>query len=102
LESSGFEVVPAATVNEALRLISTESFDVLLFDLHMPDAGDGFTVVNAMRHTAQRCNASAQVSWSAWLRRRRISPPKPLVQGRKIAGTRVSDQQMNPITDKRA
>jgi len=24
------------------------------------------------------------------------------VQGRKIAGTRVSDQQMNPITDKRA
>jgi CheY-like chemotaxis protein len=27
LESRGFEVVPAATVNEALRLISTESFD---------------------------------------------------------------------------
>jgi len=43
LESSGFEVVLVATVNEALRLISTESFDVLLSDLHMPDAGDGFT-----------------------------------------------------------
>jgi len=51
LESRGFEVVPAATVTEALRLISTESFDVLLSDLHMPDACDGFTVVNAMRHT---------------------------------------------------
>jgi len=38
-------------VNGALRLISTESFDVLLSDLHMPDACDGFTVVNAMRHT---------------------------------------------------
>ena len=46
----GFEVVPAATVNEALKLISIENFDVLLSDLHMPDAGDGFTVVSAMRH----------------------------------------------------
>jgi DNA-binding response OmpR family regulator len=51
LEKHGFEVVPAGTVNEALRLISTEKFDVLLSDLHMPDAGDGFTVVSAMRHT---------------------------------------------------
>jgi DNA-binding response OmpR family regulator len=50
LESYGFEVAPAASVCEALRLISTENFDVLLSDLHMPDASDGFTVVNAMRH----------------------------------------------------
>ena len=50
LQNHGFEVVPAASVNEALRLISTEDFDVLLSDLHMPDAGDGFTVVSAMRH----------------------------------------------------
>jgi DNA-binding response OmpR family regulator len=51
LQSRGFEVVPASNVNDALRLISTEKFDVLLSDLHMPDAGDGFTVVSAMRHT---------------------------------------------------
>ena len=51
MESHGFEVAPAASVSEALRLISTENFDVLLSDLHMPDASDGFTVVNAMRHT---------------------------------------------------
>jgi CheY-like chemotaxis protein len=50
LETYGFEVVAAASVNQALRLISTEKFDVLLSDLHMPDAGDGFTVVSAMRH----------------------------------------------------
>ena len=50
LEARGFEVVVAASVNDALRLISTEKFDVLLSDLHMPDAGDGFTVVSAMRH----------------------------------------------------
>ena len=37
-------------MNEALRLISTEKFEVLLSDLHMPDAGDGFIVVSAMRH----------------------------------------------------
>ncbi len=51
LESHGFDVVPAANVNEALRLISIENFDMLLSDLHMPDACDGFTVVDAMRHT---------------------------------------------------
>jgi DNA-binding response OmpR family regulator len=51
LESHGFVVVPAASVTEALRLISTENFDVLLSDLYLPDASDGFTVVNAMRHT---------------------------------------------------
>jgi CheY-like chemotaxis protein len=50
LRSRGFEVVTASTVNEALKLISSEQFDVLLSDLHMPDAGDGFTVVSAMRH----------------------------------------------------
>jgi CheY-like chemotaxis protein len=50
LEHRGFEVVVAANVNDALRLISNQQFDVLLSDLHMPDAGDGFTVVSAMRH----------------------------------------------------
>jgi CheY-like chemotaxis protein len=50
MRAYGFEVVAAASVNEALRLISTQKFDVLLSDLHMPDAGDGFTVVSAMRH----------------------------------------------------
>jgi DNA-binding NtrC family response regulator len=39
------------TWGEALHLIDTEPFDVLLCDLHMPGAGDGFTVVSAMRHT---------------------------------------------------
>ena len=50
LEHHGFEVVPAATVNEALKLIATQTFDALLTDLHMPDPADGFTVVSAMRH----------------------------------------------------
>jgi len=50
LQHHGFEVVPAATVCDALRLIANEKFDALLSDLHMPNAGDGFTVVSAMRH----------------------------------------------------
>ena len=50
LERRGFEVIPASSVNAALNLISTEKFDVLLSDLHMPNAGDGLTVVSAMRH----------------------------------------------------
>ena len=51
LERKGYEVVAAATVTEALKRIATESFDVLITDLHMPDPGDGFTVVSAMRHS---------------------------------------------------
>ncbi|HZW94105.1 MAG TPA: response regulator [Candidatus Eremiobacteraceae bacterium] len=51
LEHKGFKVVSAANVTEALRHITTESFDVLLTDLHMPNPGDGFTVVTAMRHS---------------------------------------------------
>src|ERR1700730_16589896 len=51
LERKGFEVVAAASVTEALRRIATERFDVLITDLHMPDPGDGFTVVSAMRHS---------------------------------------------------
>lgn len=51
LERDGFEVVAVTNVRDALRHIATESFDALLSDLHMPHAGDGFTVVSAMRHT---------------------------------------------------
>lgn len=50
LENHGFDVMPAATVNEALKLISIQTFDALLTDLHMPDPADGFTLVSAMRH----------------------------------------------------
>jgi DNA-binding response OmpR family regulator len=50
LEFSKFEVKTAANVAEAIHLIDTEAFDVLLSDLHLPGAGDGFTIVSAMRH----------------------------------------------------
>lgn len=46
----GFEVEEACGVKEALTQIVSQSFDVLVTDLHMPDPGDGFTVVTAMRH----------------------------------------------------
>src|SRR4029077_2657730 len=51
LESKGFEVVAVGGVTEALKCIATESFEVLITDLHMPNAGDGFTVISAMRHS---------------------------------------------------
>src|ERR1700722_13346768 len=51
LEFGDFEVATAASVNDALKLIGSQVFDVLLSDLHMPGAGDGLTVVSAMRHS---------------------------------------------------
>jgi CheY-like chemotaxis protein len=50
LEREGFEISVACNVAEALKLISSERYDVLLSDLHMPGAADGLTVISAMRH----------------------------------------------------
>ncbi|WP_263383527.1 response regulator [Granulicella arctica] len=50
LEHGNFEVRCAENVNEAIKLIGSETFDVLVSDLHMPNNGDGLTVVSAMRH----------------------------------------------------
>src|SRR6202042_2759850 len=51
LALKGFDVVAAANVTQALKLITTQSFDVLITDLHMPDPSDGFAVITAMRHS---------------------------------------------------
>src|SRR5438105_15652890 len=51
LENKGFRVTTAATVPEALAIISAEPFDVLLSDLNIGEPSDGFTVVSAMRRT---------------------------------------------------
>ncbi len=50
LEQDGFDITEACDVNEALRHIASNSFDVLVSDLHMPGAADGLTVISAMRH----------------------------------------------------
>jgi len=50
LESKNCEVVTATSATEALKQIATQRFDVLITDLHMPGAGDGFALVTAMRH----------------------------------------------------
>ena len=51
LQLRGFAVVEAVDVPSALQLITTQTFDALVSDLHMPAAGDGLTVVSAMRHS---------------------------------------------------
>ena len=50
LEREGLDITVAGNVAEALKLISSERYDVLLSDLHMPGAADGLTVISAMRH----------------------------------------------------
>jgi DNA-binding response OmpR family regulator len=51
LREQGFKVTAVGTVPEALKLIIQENFDVLIADLNVGHAGDGFTVVSAMRRT---------------------------------------------------
>jgi len=54
LRHNGFDVTSAGNVNQALALIGSNTFDVLVSDLHMPHPGDGLTVVSAMRHSNPR------------------------------------------------
>lgn len=51
LRKEGFDVSVAASVPEALNLINSHRFDILLADLNIGQPGDGFTVVSAMRRT---------------------------------------------------
>ena len=62
LEHKGFEVVAAANVTQALRHIATESFDVLITGLHMPNAGDGFTVVTRSSQFSHRQGTCSMVA----------------------------------------
>jgi len=51
LEGFGFDVRAVASVPEALHLITTEKFEILISDLNIGQPSDGFTVVSAMRRT---------------------------------------------------
>ena len=55
LKHHGFEVTTAATVPEALVAINSSRFDVLLSDLNIGQAGDGFLVITAMRDVQPDC-----------------------------------------------
>lgn len=55
LRMHGFDVCVAATVAEALADISTHPYDILISDLNIGEAGDGFTLVSAMRRTQPDC-----------------------------------------------
>lgn len=55
LRMHGHSVEVAATVSEALIAIQSRKFDVLISDLNIGNAGDGFTVVSAMRRTQPEC-----------------------------------------------
>lgn len=56
LKVHGYEVATAASVPEALNIITSEQrFDVLISDLNMGHIADGFTVVHTMRKVNPKC-----------------------------------------------
>lgn len=55
LRQHGYDVTAVGTVNEALAQILATPFDILISDLNIGQAGDGFTVVSAMRRTHPEC-----------------------------------------------
>ena len=106
LERDGFEVVAVANVCEALSRIAAESFDVLLSDLHMPLAGDGFTVVSAMRHThphAVTLVLSGYPELDEALSAIRLQADEVLVKPIEIAALReiIREKLKNPVAHPR-
>jgi CheY-like chemotaxis protein len=97
LEKKDCEVVSASTVVEALRQIATQNFDVLITDLHMPDAGDGFAVVTAMRHTQP--NALTLVASDFPDTKRAMDAI--LLQADEILVKPFSAEQLDALLDKR-
>lgn len=55
LRRYGFTVTLAATVGEALKLIRTQQFDILLCDLNIDRESDGYEVIRAMQKTNPSC-----------------------------------------------
>jgi DNA-binding NtrC family response regulator len=55
LQLRGYEVKVAGSVAEALAKIKSDKFDVLVSDLNIGEAGDGFHVVRAVREVNARC-----------------------------------------------
>nr|WP_199326213.1 response regulator [Nostoc parmelioides] len=51
LESYGVQVTTATSALEALEIIKQLKFDILIFDIAMPDM-DGYTLVNEIRNNA--------------------------------------------------
>jgi ActR/RegA family two-component response regulator len=49
LQEHDFEVTIASTVAEAVAAINADPFDVLISDLNIHQAADGFTIINEMR-----------------------------------------------------
>ncbi|BCL34796.1 response regulator [Nostoc sp. MS1] len=49
LESYGIQVTTATSASEALEIVKALKFDILIFDIAMPDM-DGFTLVNQIRN----------------------------------------------------
>ncbi len=51
----GYEAVTANSVAEAVNMITSQKFDVLISDLNMGHVADGFTVVHTMRRVNPDC-----------------------------------------------
>jgi ActR/RegA family two-component response regulator len=55
LEQRGFKVHVASTAEEAIAIMQSDKFDVLLSDLNIGAEGDGFAVVSEMRRLHPKC-----------------------------------------------
>jgi DNA-binding NtrC family response regulator len=107
LEAHEFEVITASNVIEALTRITSESFEVVITDLHMPGAGDGLIVVNAMRQVNPKAvtivlsaNPDMRKATAAILRQADKIMLKPVRSGFivQVIRQRLAQQETSPGT----
>lgn len=107
----GYRVVAVSTVAEALQVISSQPFDVLIADLNIGQPGDGFTVVSALRRTQPDAIALILTGYPAFdnaLQAIReqvddflLKPIHPMELLKKVESTVHSHEKHMPLATKR-
>ena len=72
LESAGYEVVPAVNGDEGLKALASETFDLVVLDMLMPER-EGIETIREIRQTGQLVPVLAisggdKTGWSDFLR----------------------------------
>lgn len=91
LQQRGYDVEVAASVREAIGKITSNRFDVLLSDLNIGEAGDGFAVVRAIREVNSGC-VTIILTGVPWFRNCRRGHPTRERQPRETRRHRLSSR----------
>lgn len=96
LTAQNFKVTAVATVSEALDLIHTEKFELLVSDLNMAARHDGLKVIEAMRRKQPNCltfilTATPDLESLLWAIRNRVDDYFMKISDQETLGVKLME-----------